>query len=126
MKKQVNIAKAWLRILCAMLLVSAGLAHQPVAAKPLQTQNLAVYVLPDGSVADLCVPGDDSRPGKVMWHGCEACRIASGILVPTPPVEVLEIERQEIASGFTALESLERTVSVRHGASPRGPPEFLV
>src|SRR5690349_13385018 len=95
-----NIARAWLRILCALLLVSAGLAHQPVAAKPLQVQDLAIYVLPDGSVADLCVPGDDGQPGKVKWHGCEACRIASSILVPAPPVEAAAIERQEIAVGF--------------------------
>ncbi|UVC10105.1 hypothetical protein IHQ71_05730 [Rhizobium sp. TH2] len=117
---------ASLRILCAMLLVSAGLAHQPVAAKPLQVQDLAIYVLPDGSVADLCVPGGDGQSGKITWHGCEACRIASGILIPAPPVEAAAIERQEIAADFKSLESLPITVSFGPGASPRGPPEFLV
>lgn len=121
-----HIAMASLRTLCAMLLVSAGLAHQPVAAKPLQVQDLAIYVLPDGSVADLCVPGDDGKPGKVMWHGCEACRIASSILIPAPPVDAAHIERTAFAADFAAVVSIEAKVPLRMGASPRGPPEFLV
>ena len=120
-----NIAMASLRILCAMLLVSAGLAHQPVMAKPLQVRDLAIYVLPDGSVADLCVPGDDGKPGKVMWHGCEACRIASSILVPEPPVDAAHIERTEIATDFAPVEFLPARVPLRPGATPRGPPEFF-
>lgn len=120
-----HIAMASLRILCAMLLVSAGLAHQPVAARPQQVQDLAIYVLPDGKVADLCVPGDQSQKGKVTWHGCEACRIASSILIPEPPVDAAYIERTEFAADFASVQFIPAKLPFRPGASPRGPPEFL-
>jgi hypothetical protein len=116
---------ASLRILCAILLVSAGLAHQPVAAKPPQVRDLAIYVLPDGSVADLCVPGD-GEPIKVAWHGCEACRIAASILIPEPPGNAAHVDQTPIAVDFASVKSMDAKVLLRPGASPRGPPEFLV
>jgi hypothetical protein len=121
-----NIAMASLRILCVMLLVSAGLAHQLAAAKPLQVQDLAIYVLPDGTVAGLCVPDEGGPPGKVMWHGCEACRIVSSVLIPEPPADAAQIERTETATDFASVEPGQAKESLRPGASPRGPPEFLV
>ena len=120
-----NNAMAWLRILCAVLLVSAGLAHRPLAAQPLPPQGIAVYVLPDGSLADLCVPGDYGQKGKLIWHGCEACRIASSILIPEPPIESASIERTEIATDFASVRPTPAALPFHAGASPRGPPEFF-
>jgi len=125
MNRRIDIAIAWLRIFCAMLLVSAGLAHQPLTAQPLPPQGIAIYVLPDGSLADLCVPGDRGQKGKVVWHGCEACRIASSILVPEPPVDAAHIERTFVAADFASAQPIRVKMPFRPGASPRGPPEFL-
>jgi hypothetical protein len=125
MKRRTDIVAASLRMLCAMLLVSAGLAHRPATAGTMSPMGISVYVLPDGSVADLCVPGDQSRPGKVIWHGCEACRIASGTLMPEPPVEAAYIARIELPADFPSLEFVTAELRLRPGASPRGPPEFF-
>lgn len=120
-----NIAKTLLRILCVMLLVVAGLAHRPAEARSFAPAGLAVYVLPDGSVSELCLPGEDGNSGKLGWQGCEACRIASGTILPLPPVDGAAIERIETAFIFPAARGAESRLPSRSGASPRGPPAFF-
>jgi hypothetical protein len=77
-----SLAKA-VRLLCVLCLVMIGFAHKPVEAAA--AGNIPVYVLPDGSVAEICNPGDhDKSPAKAENHGCDACRLSSTALLPTP------------------------------------------
>ncbi len=69
-----------------MLLVMVGLSHQPPpGVGDMATLDVAAYVLPDGTLPELCVSTDD---GEVPHHDaattCEACLIASSALLPTP------------------------------------------
>ena len=70
-------------ILCAVVMLSLGFAHKPAqAVAPFDSFDSA-YLLPDGTYADICVEGTSHElpgPGLV----CEACLLASYILVPTP------------------------------------------
>lgn len=118
-------AMALLRIFCAMLLLFAGLAHRPVVAGSLPPQGMMVYVLPDGSVADLCLSGKAHEPEKFGWRGCEACRIAAGVLLPEPAPEAVRIERASIAIGFVPRRDVAAEKPLAPGASPRGPPGFF-
>ncbi|CAN7689781.1 hypothetical protein [Rhizobium sp. LjRoot254] len=77
-----SLAKA-VRLLCVLCLVMIGFAHKPVEAA--SAGNIPVYVLPDGSIASICIPGDhDQSPAKAASHGCDACRLSSTALLPTP------------------------------------------
>jgi hypothetical protein len=74
------------RIILAFLLVIVGLSHQPpLGAGDMVTLDVAAYVLPDGTLPELCVTTDD---GEVPHYGaatiCEACLIASSAMLPTP------------------------------------------
>jgi hypothetical protein len=77
-----SLAKV-VRLLCVLCLVMIGFAHKPIELT--SSSNIPVYVLPDGSVASICAPGDhDNSPTKAANHGCEACRLSSIALLPTP------------------------------------------
>ncbi|KPF58775.1 hypothetical protein IP85_08630 [Rhizobium sp. AAP116] len=74
------------RIILAFLLVIVGLSHQPpLGVGDMVTLDVAAYVLPDGTLPELCVTTDD---GEVPHYGaatiCEACLIASSAMLPTP------------------------------------------
>ncbi|KPF41488.1 hypothetical protein IP76_21105 [Rhizobium sp. AAP43] len=74
------------RIILALLLVMVGLSHQPPpGVGDMATLDAAAYVLPDGTLPELCVSTDD---GEVPHHDaatiCEACLIASSAMLPTP------------------------------------------
>lgn len=63
-----------------------GLLHQPPpGVGDMATLDVAAYVLPDGTLPELCVSIDD---GEVPHHDaaiiCEACLIASSAMLPTP------------------------------------------
>lgn len=115
-----------LRMLCAVALLSLGLAHKPASAAPTLLE-LAAYTLPDGTFADICI--DDAVHGKVKHslpeRACEACRIANAMLLPLP-------------SGLGALPPVVFEAAVppragpvvsarreRPGAVPRAPPAPL-
>ena len=81
-------AMSWLRILCAALLLSLGLAHKPVIAQPQSDPSSVFYVLPDGTYSSICYDGGQShQPQKAAGLGCEYCRIAGSVLLPTPAAD---------------------------------------
>jgi hypothetical protein len=90
MKRRRNTIGQWaVRILCAIAIVFLGFAHRvpEVASDDSVTQDLSQYVLPDGSLPTICVTvvdeTDNSQHGKTAHlQSCEACRIASSVLVP--------------------------------------------
>ncbi|THV20547.1 hypothetical protein [Peteryoungia ipomoeae] len=99
-----------IRIILALLLILVGLSHQPPAGLAVAApHDVAAYVLPDGTVPELCVSMDD-RDGQ--HHDatfiCDACLIASALLLPEPTdrvgrrmVAALKIEvRQHDDTGY--------------------------
>lgn len=120
---------AWVRILCALALICVGFAHKPPVIDPraIPAQEISAYVLPDGTLAELCLP-DVAADGKVKPHlfgtGCEACRLSGSVVLATPPR----------ADGEVILATLDvlspPLVEALHGrvfppaAAPRAPPSF--
>lgn len=119
------------RIFCALALLFVGLSHQPPAlsAPTLTPAEIAAYTLPDGTLPVLCLPSEDGA-GKNHSHdfgsGCEACRLASAILLPVPPT----------IGGVTLVREADRFIPIRDeafyrqlfppNASPRAPPLGLI
>lgn len=71
------------RLLCAIAVLSLGMAHTPqrLVAATLESASL---LLPDGTFADLCI-GDKSQPHPAGdMAKCEACRIGAATLLPLP------------------------------------------
>lgn len=116
-------ALGWLRILCATLLLSLGLAHKPVYAQPQSDPASSFYMLPDGSYATICYGGDEGHhPQKAAVYGCDFCRIADSVLLPTPadqPSPSLDIYRDLATALWVA--SLD-PAPAWPGAPVRGPP----
>lgn len=125
MSRDTKTAGITLRILCVMLLVFLGLSHQPFASAA-SAQDMASYVLPDGSVASLCIPDDDGKQGKHASHGCEACRIGSSAAL-TAPLRVAEkiVPVIAVVSFATTPERFHRLI-FPPSAPPRGPPSIPV
>ena len=93
MSKQPTLAIRLLRIFCATLMLSLGFAHKPAVAIAATTVAFdEAYRLPDGSFAEIC----EGHAGVQTAHEkgrtdhsnialfCEACLLASSILLPTP------------------------------------------
>jgi hypothetical protein len=116
----------WLRLLCAIALLSIGFQHRAMAFSTDIQANSAAYVLPDGTISSLCAPGEsDQRPapggGK---YGCEACRLAAGAnLAPAPQVAVrhdyaADVDYVDVRSASTVSKI------VLTDSAPRAPPVF--
>ncbi len=96
MRKTISRIGQWsTRILCAVALLLVGFAHQPIVAiaDEVSPIELAQYRLPDGSLPILCITykdADGKVHGKAYAPGCEACRIASAAMLPTPPTDICE------------------------------------
>ncbi|AVA25534.1 MULTISPECIES: hypothetical protein [unclassified Rhizobium] len=94
-KKHFCTTQWMVRIMCALALVLVGFAHQPPIsdADELTPAKLVQYRLPDGTLPILCVTykGTDGKEhSKTHAPGCEACRIATAVLLPAPPTDVCE------------------------------------
>lgn len=116
----------WLRIVCAAALLCIGFAHVPPStgqASP-STLDLAHYVLPDGTLPVLCLPGDDSGSGGDggMGKGCAACRLSSAFALP-PPQDMTAwlFARPERGVPLVRFETSGRHL-VPARAAPRAPP----
>lgn len=116
-------ALGWLRILCATLLLSLGLAHKPVYAQPQSDPASSVYMLPDGTYATICYDGlQGHHPQKTAVYGCEFCRFADSVLLPDPAADPTPS-----LSGYRDLDmpswiALREPAPAWPGAPARGPP----
>jgi len=123
MSKPFNLLTQTLRILCAVALLSVGLAHKPpvlVAAEVITE----IQALPDGTVPQLCLPGGiiDESKGLSVHGTCDACIIAAAILLPTPvdqagmrllpPGEIIRPDRARFDASPVLMAN----------AAPRAPP----
>lgn len=108
------------------LAVLVGFAHRPIDPTVFAPTAAQETRLPDGSVAVLCLTGEDR--GAPLPHAgstiCDACLIiaAPGLAaappqVPPPSFETLKIDRRSAA---TAPDGIPRLA-----AHPRGPPSLM-
>lgn len=66
-------------VLCALALILVGLAHRPVGTDPrLSDPQIASYLALGGSLADLCLSGDEGHD-SAAHADCPACTIAKGM-----------------------------------------------
>ncbi|ANH03452.1 hypothetical protein [Shinella sp. HZN7] len=114
---------ACLRILCAVALLFVGFSHQPASATAPTALELTQYVLPDGTLPDICL--NDMVGGKAKHVGpvkCEACRIAGAMLMPEP----VDLDGAVLAfrrlAALPLVEEALRPRRERPGAPPRAPP----
>ncbi len=79
------------RVLLALALLLLSFAHQPAFARRITPAVAAEYVLPDGSIGDICfgMDGVDNAAHSPVKDGsapiCDYCRLASAVLLPPPP-----------------------------------------
>ncbi|WP_426228349.1 hypothetical protein [Pararhizobium sp. DWP3-4] len=80
-----------MRVLSALALLFLSFAHQPAFARQITPAMAADYMLPDGTIGDICF-GLDGTEGKS--HGsshealspvCDYCRLSATIALPSPP-----------------------------------------
>jgi hypothetical protein len=115
---------ACLRILCAVALLFVGFAHQPASASGPTALESIQYMLPDGTMPDLCLNDmvDGGKTTHVVPAKCEACRIGGAMLVPEPAdLDGAVLSFRRVAARPLAEEALHSRRE-RPGAPPRAPP----
>ena len=85
------------RVLSALALLLLFVAHQPAFARQITPDVAAAYVLPDGSIGEICFGTDGVKdhgtPTGELASICDYCRLASTTLLPEPPQEHHPIRR---------------------------------
>lgn len=113
------------RMLCALSLLLVAFAHKPLISSAYADVNIADFVLPDGTLPDLCLDSEGTGKGSHAVAGqCEACRIVSSVDLPGPLGDYV-VNRWIAPAELTVLRDARFThPALRPGASPRGPPSF--
>jgi len=113
------------RMLCALSLLLVAFAHKPLissaAASAYTGVDVAEFILPDGTLPDLCLSDEEDGHHSASNH-CEACRILASADLPAP-VDVFIVNLLHPAAGlkWPRDDRFARSF-LRPGASPRGPP----
>jgi hypothetical protein len=117
----------WLRIACAVLLLSLGFAHKPVQASSYDNPASAHYVLPDGTYASLCIEDASHGQPHKSWlgSGCDLCRLSGAVLLPSAPADFLPASGSFTTAFFSASPSGVGTQPDRPGSPVRGPPSIF-
>ena len=109
------------RLALVAVLVMAAFAHRPAAPATggMSLAELAQYVLPDGTLPDLCLPGGERHGAS--GH-CEFCLIAGGAAPPCPAATPVAVAMA--VSSVTQGEHAGPPVcaACRATAPARGPP----
>jgi hypothetical protein len=117
---------AWVRIVCALALLMVAFAHKPLGVSDRLAAyagvDVAQYILPDGTLPDLCLSGGDHGGHHAKSNDCEACRIASSADLPLPVSGIsfncaLAAHEPAFPQGVAFAPA-----ALRPGASPRAPP----
>lgn len=112
------------RIVLAIALLFVAFSHAPAGSVGAERPELAAYVLPDGSVASLCLSGypDKQLPGRV--NSCEYCRLAAAVLLPEPVSFRDPLFRWLAAGADRPYGQSSTVIAVYSPATPlRGPPQ---
>jgi len=114
----------WLRIFCAVLLLSLGFSHKPLYAQPSTDPAGSYYVLPDGTFAGLCIGNADRGKPEKSWFGggCDVCRLASSVLLPTLAADHAALLRGDRGIDFPVRAAFPGRAIERPGSPVRGPP----
>ncbi|MCR6725075.1 hypothetical protein [Agrobacterium fabrum] len=124
-----------LRIFCATLMLSLGFAHKPALAVSPQVVLDESYRLPDGTFPEIClghvggVNASHSKEGPAHSGDdailfCEACLLASSILLPMPDMEGwLKTEFAWLDNRLSAEWSFRSVLTIQKPAA-RGPPSL--
>jgi len=114
-------------MICALSLMLVAFAHRPLAletAPAYSTAEVASFILPDGTLPDLCLTGEDDGSHHSAANHCEACRIVSSVDLPSP-FDGYVITRWSSAAELAVPQDAKLAYpALRPGASPRGPPSF--
>lgn len=113
------------RMLCALSLLLVAFAHKPLtlaaAASAYDGVNIAEFVLPDGTLPDLCLSDEEDGHHSTYNH-CEACRILASADLPSP-VGASVVNLLRSTAGLKRPSDVRFARSfLRPDASPRGPP----
>lgn len=114
-----------MRILCALMFVFSVLAQPLAGAAMPVTPEMAAYVLPDGSVADLCLTGHDEPDGKggTRSHSCQSCCLAAPGAMPSPQAFQGRFASEFLTLSLPAVELLLARPVLLAGLGPRAPPQ---
>lgn len=117
-----NARAAFARLALIAALVMTAFAHRPAAPTPtgMSALEMAQYVLPDGSLPVLCLPGED---GGISGSFCEFCLIAGGAAPPAPG-NGLPATRMRTETGAPLVTRTGPPIATAHlkTAPLRGPP----
>lgn len=121
MRRTLTGLAAALRIISVFALVMIGFAHKPVFAYPTDAAS-SQYQLPDGTYASLCIDDHHNNQNAGKDLGCEACRLAGGVVLPTPVDQhgVALILSEEVKV-FERRQRLSRSL-YPPSSGPRAPP----
>lgn len=125
-----------LRIFCATLMLSLGFAHKPALATTPDVVLDESYRLPDGTFAEICLGHANGESAAHTKDGpahssdailfCEACLLASSILLPMPDTESwLKTEFAWLDNRLSAEWSFRPVLTIQKPAA-RGPPSLSV
>jgi hypothetical protein len=79
------------RVLLALALLFLSFAHQPAFARQITPAMAADYMLPDGTIGDICFGLDGiegkshGSPHQALAPVCDYCRLSASIAMPSPP-----------------------------------------
>lgn len=121
-----------LRIFCATLMLSLGFAHKPALAIAPAVVLDESYRLPDGSFAEICLGHTGGSNASHTKDGpahsgdailfCEACLLASSILLPMPDTEGwLKTDFAWLDNRLSSDWSFRSVLTIQKPAA-RGPP----
>ena len=115
------------RMLCALSLLLVAFAHRPLAlemAPAYSAADVASFTLPDGTLPDLCLTGDEDGTHHSDANHCDACRIVSSVDLPSPFDGYVIARWSAMAPLAVPQDDRLAYPALRPGASPRGPPSF--
>jgi hypothetical protein len=112
------------RMLCALSLLLVAFAHKPLVSSASADAgvDIAEYVLPDGTLPDLCLTGEEDGTHHSLANHCEACRIVSSVDLPSPFDGYVVIRLGAAAELSVPQDARFTRPFLRANASPRGPP----
>lgn len=117
-----------IRLLSVLALMLVAFAHKPIDLNAPDSYELAQYQLPDGTYPVICI---SDRGENQNHHGhdkhlssesCEACRIASGFLCPTPDSSTALSPHVAMADGVVPSQPVLRRAVYPPSAPPQAPP----
>lgn len=118
------------RLFAAFALLFLSFAHKPVLAERLNPALGSEHLLPDGTFADICfgTEGVDHNHGRgkapLRAAMCEACRLATSVLLPEPPADSTPAENGNWLVEPLPIEAQATRTPLRLLPPSRGPPSL--